>query len=219
MVDWRALAELTFVDTSSSVPMRTTISLLLLSLGTVVCNIAVGQAPEPSAASAAAPTGATGMCKDGSYTFSQEKRGSCRGKQGIAEWFAFEGQATPVVAAPLTPSTEPGLKPANAEISIKSGESVDLGPVYWVEGCTSLLVTVVGVDFLEGPPGITLSVRREDMLPQRPGCTNKVNGGVVVASVKDISALTHGTLRYRVRYKTQNGSNQSTHTVQISLHP
>lgn len=197
--------------------MRTPIALLLLSLGTVVCNIVAGQAPGQSAASAAAPAGATGVCNDGTYTFSQEKRGSCRGKQGIAEW--FERLGTSVMTVPLTSSTEPGLKPADAEISIKSGESVDLGPVYWVEGCTSLLITVVGVDFLEGPPGITLSVRREDVLPQRPGCSNKVNGGVVVASVKDVPVPAHGTLRYRVRYKTQNGTNQSTHSAQMSVYP
>lgn len=128
-----------------------------------------------------------------------------------------ERQGKPAAPAPVTPASLP--KPQDAEISIKSGESVDLGPVYWVQGCTSLLVNVVGVDLLEGPPGITLSVRREDVLPERPGCTKKVNGGVIVASVKDVAAPAHGVLRYRVRYTMSDGRNQSTHTRQIGLYP
>jgi hypothetical protein len=165
------------------------------------------------------PSGATGLCNNGTYTFSQEKRGSCKGKQGIAEWFASDGQGERAAATAVAPPTALVPKQPGEEVSIKSGESVDLGSVYWVEGCTSLLVNVVGVDLLEGPPGVTLSVRREDVLPERPGCTKKVNGGVVVASVKDVAIPVHGVLRYRVRYTMSDGTNQSTHTRQIGPYP
>ena len=198
--------------------MQPSYALSLLCLGLIVWTGATAQAPGQTAASAA-PPGATGLCKDGTYTFSQEKRGSCRGKQGIAEWFSFEREGAPAVASPAAPSPENGNNLSERQFSLKSGESADLDPVYWVEGCSSTLITVVGVDLLEGPSGITLSVRREDVLPRRQGCTNKVNGGVVVASVKDVSAPVHGTLKYRVRYKTQSGSNQSTHTAQFALYP
>lgn len=194
-------------------------SLLFLIAVCAAVNGATAQSSVRSPAVEPAPPGATGLCNDGTYTFSQEKRGSCRGKQGIAEWFAGEREGATASGSPLTSSAAPAPKPSDAEISLKAGESVDLIPVYWVEGCTSLLVTVVGVDVLEGPPGVTLTIRREDVVPNRQGCSNKVNGGVVVASVKDVPAAIRSTLRYRVRYKTQNGANQSTHTVQIGLYP
>ncbi|WP_458690115.1 DUF3761 domain-containing protein [Nocardia tengchongensis] len=36
--------------------------------------------------SATAPDGATARCKDGTYSFSQHRRGTCSGHRGVAEW-------------------------------------------------------------------------------------------------------------------------------------
>ena len=105
------------------------------------------------------------------------------------------------------------------EFSLKSNENVDLNPVYWVSNCQSLLKSFVGVDVLEGPPGITLAIRDEEVLPRRQHCPNKVLGGTVVASVKGVPVKASGTLKYRVRYNTANGVQQSNHTVQMSLYP
>jgi len=99
-----------------------------------------------------------------------------------------------------------------------SGESVDLGAVFWTDGCSSTLITIVGVDLLEGPPGVKLSVRGEDVVPGKQDCP-KVPGGMVVASVKEVRAPVTATLKYRVRYKTANGSRQSEHSVELSLQP
>lgn len=33
------------------------------------------------------PPGATARCRDGSYSFSQHRRGTCSGHRGVAEWF------------------------------------------------------------------------------------------------------------------------------------
>jgi resuscitation-promoting factor RpfB len=35
----------------------------------------------------AAPQGATALCRDGSYSFSQSRRGTCSHHGGVAKWF------------------------------------------------------------------------------------------------------------------------------------
>jgi hypothetical protein len=105
------------------------------------------------------------------------------------------------------------------EFFLKSNESIDLFAVYWVKDCKSLLTSFAGVDVMDGPPGVTLSIREQDVLPQRQGCPSKVPGGIVAASVKDISAKLSGSLRFRVRYNTTDGLKYSNHTVQLSLFP
>jgi len=101
---------------------------------------------------------------------------------------------------------------------LKAGESVDLGNVFWANGCTSTLITVTGVELISGPTGVQLSVRSEEVVPRKQGCP-KVPGGVVAATVKDVATPITGTIRYRVRYKTTDGPRQSEHSVGVSLQP
>jgi hypothetical protein len=53
----------------------------------------------PTAAATPAPGDATGKCKDGSYTTSDNKRGACRGHGGVAEWMASNEKSPPPAAA------------------------------------------------------------------------------------------------------------------------
>ncbi|HME73373.1 MAG TPA: DUF3761 domain-containing protein [Myxococcota bacterium] len=72
-----------------------------------------------------APAGATGRCKDGSYTESASKRGACKGHGGIAEWLATQGAESSSQAdkkaKPTAAQTAPSTPPSDATGKCKDG--------------------------------------------------------------------------------------------------
>jgi len=71
-------------------------------------------------------------------------------------------------------------------IALKSGESVELQPVYWVVNCRSTMVGIPEIEILEGPTEVTLGIKEEMVLPRRFNCANRVPGGTIVATTKDV---------------------------------
>jgi hypothetical protein len=65
---------------------------------------------------AQAPAGASGSCKDGTYTTASSKRGACSGHGGVKDWFADQKSAPargPIAAAPTSaPAAAPTSAPA-----------------------------------------------------------------------------------------------------------
>jgi hypothetical protein len=90
-------------------------------------------------------------------------------------------------------------------IALKSGESVDLGPVYWVANCRSIMVGLPEIEILEGPPEIGLTLREAMVLPRRQKCPAK----------EPIEAK----LTYRLKYKTRDGDRQQSNIYGVSLFP
>jgi Protein of unknown function (DUF3761) len=78
---------------------------LVLAAGTLACALALAAAP------ATAPAGATGMCKDGSFTSNATKKGACKGHKGVKEWYA-DGGATAASAPQATARTAVAATPA-----------------------------------------------------------------------------------------------------------
>ena len=72
-----------------------------------------------------APAGATGRCKDGSYTESASKRGACKGHGGVAEWLATKtnesSSKTEKKATSATAEANPATPPAGATGKCKDG--------------------------------------------------------------------------------------------------
>ena len=88
--------------------MKITIRLIAVAAGLLVAQAAVAQTPPPA--------GATGQCKDGSYSTSASKSGACRGHQGVKEWYAASTPkaATPAPAAMTAKPATPAPAPAPA---------------------------------------------------------------------------------------------------------
>lgn len=113
---------------------------------------------------------------------------------------------------------------ANAQSSprrlmVKNGESVEVGTVYYVANCRSIMVGLPQIEVLEGPPEVTLSIKEEPVLPRTQGCAKKVAGGTIMLTAKGIAAPAESKLAYRVNYKTRDGDRQTSRTYLISLYP
>jgi hypothetical protein len=108
---------------------------------------------------------------------------------------------------------------AQTRIALKSGESVELQIVYWVTNCRSIMVGIPEIEVLEGPPEVTLAIKEGMVLPRRFNCANRVPGGTILATAKDVKEPVETKLTYRVKYKTKDGDRQTSSVYNVSLFP
>jgi hypothetical protein len=104
-------------------------------------------------------------------------------------------------------------------VAVKNGESIDLGTVYYVNNCKSIMIGLPDIEVLEGPSSVALSIREEPVLPRRQGCAAKVAGGTLVLTAKDVTESAEAKLTYRLNYKTKDGPRQSSAALMVSLFP
>jgi hypothetical protein len=73
---------------------------IALCAGVLGAAVAMAQATPP----AAAPAGATGLCKDGSYWTGATKRGACHGHKGVQDWYAGSSSTAPAASSSAAPA-------------------------------------------------------------------------------------------------------------------
>jgi hypothetical protein len=104
-------------------------------------------------------------------------------------------------------------------VAMKSNETIELGHVYWVVSCRSLLKSTPEVEVLDGPAEVVATVREAMVLPRGGNCAKKVAGGIVSISSKEISdpSFTHLTLRFL--FNTKDGQRRLSHVYNLQLIP
>ena len=107
---------------------------------------------------------------------------------------------------------------AQTRLALKNGESADVFPVYWISNCVSQLRSFGGIDVLEGPPGVSLSLKEGMVMARRQNCPNPVPGAMVVVTVRNAKQMSGATVTFRVRYVTFDGDRQSVHSFTLDVY-
>jgi len=125
-----------------------------------------------------------------------------------------------IVAAAVTSAEAQAQTVWGAQtLALKSGETIELGQLYYVVGCRSLLTGTPEAEVLEGPPQVSVSVKQEMVLPRVQRCANRVAGGKLMVTAREIEDPSHTTLTVRITYKTKDGDRKSSQVFNLHLLP
>lgn len=123
-----------------------------------------------------------------------------------------------LLVAMLTSSSAFGQ---TGEFALKSGESKELRPIFFVlrtDTCRTLLDKIESFEVLEAPDNLTVSMQEGMVNPPNCGKT-KLNGAVVTASARNVTAPVKGKLVYRARLKTKEGNRLASYSYDVELKP
>lgn len=93
-----------------------------LIAGLLMTAASIAQTP------AGAPTGSTGLCRDGTYWSAPVKKGACHGHKGVQDWYGATGAAAPAAAAApqhgVTPPAAAASSGGTGQVWVNSSSKV-----------------------------------------------------------------------------------------------
>jgi hypothetical protein len=104
-------------------------------------------------------------------------------------------------------------------IALKSGERTEVGNLYWVSNCKSLLTSTPEVEVLDGPPGVAASVKDEMVMARAQKCAAPVKGAKLFLAAKEIEDPSFSTLTLRITYRTRDGDRKFSQVFNLQLLP
>jgi hypothetical protein len=104
-------------------------------------------------------------------------------------------------------------------LALKSGETLELGLIYWVSRCRSILTSTPEAEVLDGPSQVAVSVKQEMVLPRAQQCASRVPGGKLMISAKEIEDPSYTSLTVRISFKTKDGERKYSQVYNLHLLP
>jgi hypothetical protein len=106
------------------------------------------------------------------------------------------------------------------DIALKNGENIEFGDIYFIgANCSSLLTSTPEVEVMDGPPGVTVTVKQAMVVPRFYGCANRVLGGKMFIAARDIEDYSYTRMTLRITYKTRSGNLQLSQHINVALFP
>jgi hypothetical protein len=105
------------------------------------------------------------------------------------------------------------------EVAIKNGETLELGALYSVRNCRSILKSPPVVEIMNGPPQVTVSVKEAMVLPRAQQCAKEVKGGILTITAKDVTEPMRARMTIRIRYPSGDGDHPRSRTLDLAMFP
>lgn len=105
------------------------------------------------------------------------------------------------------------------EVAIKNGETLELGALYSVRNCRSILKSPPIVEILDGPPQVTVGVKEAMVLPRTQQCAKEVKGGILTITAKDVTEPMRARMTIRIRYPSGDGDHPRSRTLNLAMFP
>ena len=120
-------------------------------------------------------------------------------------------------AAPVQAQT---IDRPNIDVALKNGETAEISNVFFVgRNCQALTTATPEVEVLDGPPGVTATIKPAMVTPRGLGCAKAISGGKLYLSAKEIGDYSHSTMVVRITYKTREGERQRSQHFNVTLFP